>query len=74
MDQWRSKFSESFSLDRYWSIECSSLSGYFQRIFRVFLVAKGHSQTPPPSVPPTLGHCAQRTGPSKVETRIAVGV
>ena len=24
MDQWRSKFSESFSLDRYWSIECSS--------------------------------------------------
>ena len=26
MDQWRSKFSESFSLDRYWSIECSSLS------------------------------------------------
>ena len=21
MDQWRSKFSESFSLDRYWSIE-----------------------------------------------------
>ena len=28
MDQWRSKFSESFSLDRYWSIECSSL--FFQ--------------------------------------------
>ena len=26
MDQWRSKFSESFSLDRYWSIEGSSLS------------------------------------------------
>ena len=25
MDQWRSKFSESFSLDRYWSIECPSL-------------------------------------------------
>ena len=25
MDQRRSKFSESFSLDRYWSIECSSL-------------------------------------------------
>ena len=25
MDQWRSKFSKSFSLDRYWSIECSSL-------------------------------------------------
>ena len=25
MDQWHSKFSESFSLDRYWSIECSSL-------------------------------------------------
>ena len=25
MDQWRSKFSESFSLDRHWSIECSSL-------------------------------------------------
>ena len=25
MDQWRSKFSESFSLDRYWSIGCSSL-------------------------------------------------
>ena len=25
MDQWRSKFSRSFSLDRYWSIECSSL-------------------------------------------------
>ena len=28
MDQWRSKFSESFSLDRYWSIECSSLQLY----------------------------------------------
>ena len=27
MDQWSSKFSESFSLDRYWSIECSSLEG-----------------------------------------------
>ena len=25
MDQWRSKFSESFSLDQYWSVECSSL-------------------------------------------------
>ena len=25
MDQWRSKCSESFGLDRYWSIECSSL-------------------------------------------------
>ena len=25
MDQWPSKFSESFGLDRYWSIECSSL-------------------------------------------------
>ena len=25
MDQWRSKFSESFALDRHWSIECSSL-------------------------------------------------
>ena len=25
MDQWCSKLSESFSLDRYWSIECSSL-------------------------------------------------
>ena len=25
MDQWRSKFSESFTLDRYWSIERSSL-------------------------------------------------
>ena len=25
MDQWRSKFSESFSLDWHWSIECSSL-------------------------------------------------
>ena len=25
MDQWRSKFSESFGLGRYWSIECSSL-------------------------------------------------
>ena len=25
MDQWSSKFSESFSLDRYWSIECSFL-------------------------------------------------
>ena len=25
MDQWCSKFSESFSLDRHWSIECSSL-------------------------------------------------
>ena len=25
MDQWRSKFSESFSLDRHWSIECSFL-------------------------------------------------
>ena len=28
MDQWRSKFSESFSLDRYWSIECSSLRNW----------------------------------------------
>ena len=27
MDQWHSKFSESFSLDRHWSIECSSLTG-----------------------------------------------
>ena len=26
MDQWPSKFSESFGLDRYWSIECSSLT------------------------------------------------
>ena len=26
MDQWRSKSSESFSLDRYWFIECSSQS------------------------------------------------
>ena len=25
MDQWRSKLSESFSLDRYWSIKCSVL-------------------------------------------------
>ena len=25
MDQWCSKFSESFSLDRYWSIACSSM-------------------------------------------------
>ena len=25
MDQWPSKFSESFGLDRHWSIECSSL-------------------------------------------------
>ena len=25
MDQWPSKFSESFGLDRYWSIECPSL-------------------------------------------------
>ena len=25
MDQWPSKFSESFGLDRPWSIECSSL-------------------------------------------------
>ena len=25
MDQWRSKFSESFGLDRYWSIERASL-------------------------------------------------
>ena len=25
MDQWRSKFSQSFSLDRHWSMECSSL-------------------------------------------------
>ena len=31
MDQWRSKFSESFSLDRYWSIECSSLSNTWNR-------------------------------------------
>ena len=29
MDQWPSKFSESFSLDRYWSIECSCLPGTF---------------------------------------------
>ena len=25
MDKWPSKFSESFGLDRHWSIECSSL-------------------------------------------------
>ena len=25
MDQWLSKFSQSFGLDWYWSIECSSL-------------------------------------------------
>ena len=37
MDQWRSKFSESFSLDRYWSIECSSL-----------LFMYGPYWTPPP--------------------------
>ena len=31
MDQWRSKFAESFGLDRYWSIECSSLlSGFVE--------------------------------------------
>ena len=30
MDQWRSKFSESFSLDRYWSIECSSCTKPFK--------------------------------------------
>ena len=29
MDQWRSKFSESFSLDQYWSIECSSLDRWY---------------------------------------------
>ena len=35
MDQWRSKFSESFSLDRYWSIECSSLLNLPKRKERV---------------------------------------
>ena len=36
MDQWRSKSSESFSLDRHWSIECSSLfwGGNFWQTFR----------------------------------------
>ena len=34
MDQWRSKFSESFSLDRYWSIECSSLLRFVHRTVR----------------------------------------
>ena len=29
MDQWRSQFSESFSVDRHWSIECSSLLGHW---------------------------------------------
>ena len=31
MDQWRSKFSESFGLDRHWSIECSSLTAPTER-------------------------------------------
>ena len=30
MDQWRSKFSESFGLDRHWPIECSSLKNSFR--------------------------------------------
>ena len=29
MDQGRSKFSESFSLDQHWSIECSSLQSFW---------------------------------------------
>ena len=33
MNQWRSKFSESFSLDRYWSIECSSLQNLRQNLW-----------------------------------------
>ena len=33
MDQWRSNCSESFSLDRYWSIDCSSLLGFLEVIF-----------------------------------------
>ena len=47
MDQWRSKFSESFSLDWHWSIECSS---YPAKMF-VFLSGKEkahkHKQTFP---------------------------
>ena len=35
MDQWRSKFSESFSLDRYWSIECSSLKHFLKVIWKI---------------------------------------
>ena len=41
MDQWRSKFSESFSLDRYWSTECSSLDNPGLVHTRVWLRNKG---------------------------------
>ena len=37
MDQWCSKFSESFSLDSYWSIKCSSLENWPQEISRIIL-------------------------------------
>ena len=43
MDQWRSKFSESFSLDRHWSIECSSL----QKFKKPLPIPEPH----PPNVP-----------------------
>ena len=47
MDQWRSKFSESFSLDRYWSIECSSLFWKSFCFSHSFLVKKAISPSPP---------------------------
>ena len=42
MDQWRSKFSESFSLDRYWSIECSSLTA---QIITIYIITDRHNHT-----------------------------
>ena len=43
MDQWRSKFSKSFSLDRHWSLECSSLWCSFP----CFVYEKRQGKSPP---------------------------
>ena len=45
MDQWPSKFSECFGLDRYWSIECSSLFSLEKNNQR-FRKGVGDKQTP----------------------------
>ena len=45
MDQWRSKFSERFRLDRHWSIECSSLSKN-RHLFCAFFWRKNDPEGP----------------------------
>ena len=82
MDQWRSKFSESFSLDRYWSIECSSLrySGFraqkTKNIFSVHLPQDKRSLKNLNTEVHTRGqknHLAERSAP-KMHTKICTAV